>query len=338
MDITKLPHNVFSGYMKSGAHVQGIATDGEYMYYSFTTLLVKTDMQGNLIGTAGGLTGHLGCIAYSETDNCVYGSNEYKNDGIGKGILGALGIEGQNPDAFYITRFDVSKITRVGMDAIDDGIMTMVKLTDVCEDYAFCEGGVEHRHGCSGIDGITIVPDFMGKRTIMVAYGIYGDVNRNDNDDQVILAFDFDALQEKFAVMRPDSKDPGVRADRKLFVYTGNTEFGVQNLEYDPYTNCILAAVYTGKKPQFPNRHMYFIDLSKPAEEKDGRTYLTLAQRGLPHDSGIWGSDFPLGSTGIAALGGGYYYFSESGSVRDRGNYSDIKMYKLEGSGNFILA
>ena len=35
------------------SHVQGIATDKnrEFMYYSCTTFLAKTDMEGNIIGT-----------------------------------------------------------------------------------------------------------------------------------------------------------------------------------------------------------------------------------------------------------------------------------------------
>lgn len=43
-------------------HIQGIATDAErkYMYYSFTTSLIKTDMNGNVIGSVKGLAGHLG--------------------------------------------------------------------------------------------------------------------------------------------------------------------------------------------------------------------------------------------------------------------------------------
>ena len=59
-----LPKNIYSGRWGYG-HCQGIAVDAkrEYMYYSFTTALVKTDMQGNLIGTCTGLLGHLGCIA-----------------------------------------------------------------------------------------------------------------------------------------------------------------------------------------------------------------------------------------------------------------------------------
>ena len=61
----------------SGAgHIQGIAIDQnrEYIYCSFTTVLIKMDLKGQLIGTVTGLAGHLGCIAYNMSDGCVYGS------------------------------------------------------------------------------------------------------------------------------------------------------------------------------------------------------------------------------------------------------------------------
>ena len=53
-----LPASIFSGCWATG-HCQGIAVDTkrEYIYYSFTTMLVKTDLQGNLIGTVTGLLG-----------------------------------------------------------------------------------------------------------------------------------------------------------------------------------------------------------------------------------------------------------------------------------------
>ena len=337
MDMTKLPREIFSGKIANCGHVQGIAADGEYMYFSFTTKLIKTDLSGNLVGSVTGLTGHLGCIAYSDTDRRVYGSLEYKNDSIGRGILKGLGRDEINPDAFYIARFDVDKITEVGMDAASSGVMTMVKLADVIEDYLWSDGTLTHRHGCSGIDGITIVPDFMGTRSILVAYGIYADNSRNDNDDQVLLRFDFDEIDREFALILPDDKGKGIRAADKLFVHTGNTTFGVQNLEYDPYTGCILTAVYKGTKPQFPNRAMYFIDCSSPVTERDGRRYLSLAKRGEPHETGIWGSDFPLGMTGMIALGEGYYYFSTPGSTPDGERTSRVNLYRLEGTGDFTL-
>ena len=72
-------------------HIQGIAVDEQkgYIYYSFTTKLVKAKLDGTVIGSVDGLLGHLGCIAFH--DGKVFGSLEYKNDSIGRGILSSLG-------------------------------------------------------------------------------------------------------------------------------------------------------------------------------------------------------------------------------------------------------
>ena len=69
---SKFLNQIFSGYFGK-CHCQGLAVDEKngYVYYSFTTLLVKTDLEGNLIGTVDGLIGHLGCIAYNAEDGRV---------------------------------------------------------------------------------------------------------------------------------------------------------------------------------------------------------------------------------------------------------------------------
>ena len=43
-------------------HIQGIAVDRAkgYVYYSFTTKLVKARLDGEIVGTVDGLVGHLG--------------------------------------------------------------------------------------------------------------------------------------------------------------------------------------------------------------------------------------------------------------------------------------
>ena len=58
----------------SDCHVQGIAVDKnrEYLYLSFTTSLIKTDFQGNIVGSIKGIIGHLGCLAYNPDDGRVY--------------------------------------------------------------------------------------------------------------------------------------------------------------------------------------------------------------------------------------------------------------------------
>ena len=65
----QLTTTIFSGY-HGQCHCQGIALDrkGGYIYYSFTTKLIKSDLQGNVIGSVDGLIGHLGCIDFCERD------------------------------------------------------------------------------------------------------------------------------------------------------------------------------------------------------------------------------------------------------------------------------
>ena len=70
-----LPQTIFSGYHGAN-HCQGIAIDEKkgFVYYSFTTKLIKCTLDGKLVGSVDGLIGHLGCIDLNEEDGRVYGS------------------------------------------------------------------------------------------------------------------------------------------------------------------------------------------------------------------------------------------------------------------------
>lgn len=326
------------------SHVQGIAVDKkrEYMYISFTTSFVKTDMQGKVIGSVNGLLGHLGCIAYNYDDGKVYGSLEYKNDCIGQGIAKATG-KSVSRNAFYIAIFDVDKIDRLDMDAEKDGIMTAVYLKEVYDDFS-AEG---HRLGCSGIDGTTIAPlpgKKDGKRYLYTAYGIYSDVNRDDNDHQVILRYDIsDWAKYAKPLNQDDVHTSGPQNyDDKYFVYTGNTNFGIQNLEYDPATGYMFAAVYYGKKPSFPNYSMFTINHvgGSTREPLKGVGYegnvMKLAPVGeYDEKTNTYGSRFPHGSTGLISLGDGYFYISEPYN-RDGVQGTNICLYKYDEKAAFI--
>ena len=338
--MTNFPNQIFSGYFGK-CHCQGIAVDEKngYVYYSFTTLLVKTDLEGRLIGTVDGLIGHLGCIAYNKQDGKIYGSLEFKNDVIGRGILSALGSTKSFDDAFYCAIFDVEKIDRVGMSAEGDGIMRAVYLPEVVLDYKGSgEGAKEHKYACSGIDGTTfgVIPaDQSKKMRIFICYGIYSDLEREDNDYQVILCYDTENWWDSYAqpLCQSSMHKSGPDApEAKYFLYTGNTTYGVQNLEYDAYTGDFLAAVYRGKKPSFPNYSMYVIDGKTAPKQAIHRATgeeileLSLKREGLSEGE-IYGNNFPLGSTGIYSFGNGYYYFSESGSDAE-GQFTKVCLYR----------
>ena len=340
-----LPKMIFSGEWPT-SHVQGIAVDTErkFIYFSLTTVLVKCDMQGNLIGWVGGLTGHLGCLDFCDEDGRVYGSLEYTAE-----------------EAFYIAIFDVDKIDRPGMDAEKDGVMTTVYLKEVVDDFcADMDGnGVfdgdradtpDHRYGCSGIDGVAFGPafgDFKGEKLYLnVAYGIYANVSRDDNDYQVILRYDiadWKQYEKPLSQKNPHTSGPA-QPDDKYFLFTGNTSFGVQNLEYDAHTGHWLLAVYEGWKEQYPNFPMYIIDGSKApvvGEIKGQKEYeegklLSLLQDGiLDEKSGVYGWTFEYGSTGLFSLDNGYFYISHNANrVTEEGKrveYSNVHLYRWTG-------
>lgn len=352
-DYSSLPLSIDGGKWNTG-HVQGITLDTahQYVYYSFTTMLIKTDLQGNLIGTVDGLLGHLGCIDFNDEDGKVYGSLELKHDSIGQGIMKKLGRQIAEEDSFYVAIFDVEKIDRVGMDAEKDGIMTAVYLPEVVDDYCSKgKDGKDHRYACSGIDGMGFGPVFGAPADspsmLMVAYGVYGDNARTDNDYNVIMQFDW----RKFAdVAKPLAQGTphhsGLHSDFRYFLYTGNTTWGIQNLEYDPFTGDWLAAVYVGKKEQYPNYPMYVIDGRKPAVMAElkgldewGLT-ISLRQAGVPHkESGVWGWTFPKGQTGIYAFGNGLYYVSHNGRTPEPEKFQTcvLKLYRYTGKAPDML-
>jgi hypothetical protein len=332
-----LPDSIFSG--KQGRfHVQGIAVDqvNRFIYYSFTDKLIKTDMSGHLVGSVIGLVGHLGDLTFNPATGKIYASLEFKNDAIGEGIRKKLGLKNSNKTAFYIAIFDGSRIVMPGMTADKDDVLQTVYLKEVVNDYeAEWRAGekvVKHRFGCSGIDGVTLGPSIGDKnhqkKYLYVAYGIYGDTSRNDNNYQVILKYDistWNKFARKLTQDNPHHSGPK-KALAKYFVKTGNTLYGIQNLAYDDYTGNFFAAVYSGGKSQFPNYNLFVIDgLVKPiAANISSRNKtlkvqtLSLLRAGLEDaKTGTRGWYFKWGSTGLFPLGDGLFYISHNEETKD---------------------
>ena len=345
-----LPRKIESGPFKAG-HIQGIAVDTEqkYMYYSYTTMLIKTDMQGNIVGSVTGLLGHLGDLDFNDADGRLYGSLEYKNDAIGQGILRMEKSERKLQTAFYIAIFDVDKITREGMDAEKDGIMTTVFLPTVLEDYLAevltAEGKQNHRLGCSGIDGVTFGPKFGkkgGKQYLTVGYGVYGDTDRSDNDYQVLLQYDVSkwAKYEKPLSQEEMHLQGPAKPAGQYFVKTGNTTYGVQNFDYDASSHSWMMAVYKGNKKHYPNYTFFAADgAARPVKQAlDGVPYIkkakVVALKAAGKQQGdIRGWDWGVGSTGMCSLGDGYFYLSHNYKI-EAGQGSIIRLYRFTGNAN----
>lgn len=343
-----LPSNIFSGNWKEG-HVQGIAVDTQrgFVYYSFTTILLKTDLQGNALASVKNIIGHLGCIAFDGEANRVYGSLELKHDVIGKEIMERTGVRLAEENAFYLVSFELDKLDRMDMDAEKDGIMRAVYVRDVVRDFDGTDPltGLPGRYGCGGMDGVSVGPVFGAapdsERKLLLAEGIKKELHRNDNDHQVLLQYDlsiFDTYGQPLTQLQPHHSGPEA-CEQRYFFYTGNTNWGIQNLEYDPHSRYWFTAVYPGAKPEFENFRMFAIDgavAARPAplEGRPGETGLLLTSAGIGQgrkDGRIFGSHFRWGSTGIASLGNGEFYISQNGVISEEGlHFTNLKLYRFD--------
>ncbi|RZL18104.1 MAG: hypothetical protein EOO89_05790 [Pedobacter sp.] len=346
-----LPDSIYSG-PQGNFHVQGVVVDhaNGYVYFSFTDRLVKTDLAGKMIGSVTGFVGHLGDLDIAP-DGKVYGSLEYKNDAIGKGIQEKLGAKARLEDGFYIAIFDVALITCKNMKAEAEGLLKTVFLKEATDDYnakVTINGRKEmHRFACSGIDGVAFAPAIgnkssSGKKYLYVAYGIYGDTNRDDNDQQVILKYDvgdWSAYATNLSQQSLHHSGPK-KPMEKYFLRTGNTKYGIQNLAYDTHSGHLFAAVYRGSKPDFPNYDLFVIDSSKKPFEalirSDGDSVsvkmLSLLDAGQNHlATGIRGWNFPFGATGLCPLGDGTFYISQPAKAKDGDQESTLFRYKWLG-------
>lgn len=288
------------------SHVQGIAYDKteRCFYCSFTSSFYKVGEDGEILASIDSIHGHLGAMSYDAKAGKVYASLECKDDEIGRGIAAGLGDEAYTKDEthFYLAEIDVKAMK-----------MDLHELEEVRKDY------LEGNYGCSGIDGVTVAPEFKKgrisrKRLVYVAYGIYGDTTRVDNDYNILLAF------------KPGHFDKPVK---KIFIHTGNTTYGVQNLAYDAFDHQMYMAVYRGWKPQYPNYKLFATNIEQEPYKAvlDGVDYDTAEHWQVDVSSG---SRFNWGSTGFCPLGDGYVYISQNASENGR-QYTDIKLYKHTG-------
>lgn len=279
-------------------HLQGICVDDglKYMYFSYTTTLAKVDIAtGELVASVtnfgpgsfnveGGA--HLGCLDYY--DGRVYASLEYKQPG----------------KKFFLAIFDTDEMTEVGMDVNnmpeDQKVVSGVLLSEPTQDFrdpvntetfigqdehghATNEANNGHRFACSGIDGVT-----MGKWPggnddeiyMIVAYGVYEftNVNRYDNTYNVLQFYKLsDILSEENNTWNiPFNGQRGLELEindsemlnsaKTLYVYTGNTSYGAQNIEYEWDTGDIVLYTYDNKDGF--GGSMYVVDGSKEPENK----------------------------------------------------------------------
>lgn len=295
-------------------HCQGITIDKEqgYIYYSYASLLVKCDWDGNIVGTVTGFEGHLGDIAFNEKDGKIY-----------------CGYYAPSRKGLYIVIFDGEKITKKNIPSTNKNVVRTVHVEEAWKDYRTDLNGdgritkADHRFGCSGIDGITFGPSFSNpknKNMLTVAYGEYPQPERKDNHYQVLLQYDvtkwWTELAKPYQAGKYHRSGPE-KTNGKFFVYTGHTDYGVQTMEYFDEMNIWLLNCYAGQNPKFNKYTLFAIDGDVAPEkkelygqpEKTEGMVLSLYQDG-EHDAknDIYGWYCNYGVQGIAYFENGLFY------------------------------
>ncbi|MBR1868689.1 MAG: hypothetical protein IJ799_01330 [Bacteroidales bacterium] len=302
----------FDVKVRCESHVQGVAIDtaARCFYLSFTTSLLKTDYEGNVLARIDSINGHLGALTFDGRSRKLYASLECKDDAVGQGIAKKLGRQAftQEDSKFYIAV--------VNVDRMEESAMERYEVEDACRDY-------RARYGCSGIDGVTIAPRIgrrNGRPRLYVAYGIYGDPARNDNDNQVLLEYKLSRLKR------------GVKAPKrsaKYFIFTGNTNWGVQNLCYDAPTGCIYMATYGSSKPEFGEFNLFAVPVRQKPVRKAPEG-LDEKQECLETTARKW--NFKDASTGVCSLGDGTWLVATPLKLPGGGQTATIRRVPCPGT------
>lgn len=263
-------------------HLQGMCVDDDlrYMYVSYTNGIGKIDMQtgevaGYLTGFDGGL--HIGCLAYY--DGHIYGS--FEAQATHKFYI--IQVDESQFWGVMDTRekwLDAVRVILLWEPTVDARDL-MGDDWDNGDGIAGRSEEVGHRYSNAGIDGVTFgtYPGEFGKADadvyMFVSYGTYwftnGDTklsNRLDDEHIILQAYNTkDFLNEANNTQyllelaytdttTPDqngvanarsiyyAEDSILHAEKALFCFVGNTQWGCQQIEFDRSTGDIWLSTY----------------------------------------------------------------------------------------------
>lgn len=293
-------------------HCQGMAIDiyKGFVYYSYTNTFVKCDLEGNVVGSITGIKGHLGDACLNESDGKVYAS--YNPPG---------------KKALYTAIIDVDNLNKVGLKAVECGLIRTVHLKEVFKDFSATvkikETQFKRKYGVSGTDGVAFGPSFStGKGNYLtVACGLTPQTNRSDNNYQILIQYNvknwWDHYSRPLSFTEFHHSGPD-RHNGKFFIYTGNTNYGVQTMTYCKDLNLWFLNVYPTTKNTFKKYNMYIVDgdvrpwkeiLKGQPERNDEQYVLALYQDGeKDKKTGIYGWYASLGNKGMTYISDGLFY------------------------------
>ncbi len=124
-------------------------------------------------------------------------------------------------------------------DANDLRVLDIINL-DICDEYKRITCTPEDTRGFQAVDGVAVAPDpVTGEDKIFVACALY---NGEKYSNQIILQFTMDGKYET-----------------EYHIPTGNTVFGIQNLDYDAENKEFWFSTYGAAEPYQPAEMLYCV-------------------------------------------------------------------------------
>lgn len=243
----------------SADHLQGACVDDEgNLYLALTGVIAKVSPTGEAIGALHLAEGaHMGDITYYKGK--IYGSLT--------GIASCIAI------------IDADKIVGDVYDS-EAKITSIVYVPQLDSENSLLSDG-KTMYCSSGLDGITVGKLPGGEddtEYLLVAVQLTQNKSgslRYDDDNQMIIAIDFDRLTENEQLLSEgyDTAKANTakhcEANCRFFIYTGYHNWGIQGLEYDKDTGDIWCWLYARTSDcEFPKANLHIIDGSVPLTEK----------------------------------------------------------------------
>jgi len=284
----------------SKGHVQGVATDGNYVYYTYSSYVIKQDIRtGETVGTITGLESgieseHLGDSTFY--DGKLYVSTVLHADD----VFRAPTIESTTKASIFVTIIEADKLFGT-INAQDTDIIKCVYVGRPIVELALSSHGYDADGNeldesyiatggrfsiCNGLDSVTFGPAPGRKDGKMyLTFGAslpaasYTTPNgehihdRADNAYYPILQFDISTWSDDYYMSYKEALDCAYKSklkyneckgpdklDNVWFVYMGAYDYGAQNICYDAMQNAYIFGMYDYHGTEFTSFRGFVID------------------------------------------------------------------------------
>jgi hypothetical protein len=142
----------------------------------------------------------------------------------------------------------------------------------------------DHRYDCSGIDGVAFGPAFGhsdGKTYLTVAYGIYGNTRRGDNDHQVLLQYDIADWACYAAPLSETRLTATGRSSLRANISCGPaTHLTVSEPVLRSADAALVSGRLSGQQAGFSQLSLFAVDARAPRDAPAGRRVHPMARAG----------------------------------------------------------